>query len=463
MEEYWNKKYSDTTKKFKGGIYNVGPVFVAFNTNVDTIKYVDEKFLKLMDFEHFNYDEKLLEKNKNEIKTIDDFKMGLLSSMKEGKAKEWVINDMITYDYLKTKIKYDKNRIGGQAGIVANLLSNVGVSKIIVYNPKLSIEEAKMYKKNIKMPKFSLSNVHLVKPEDAVNSKNGKINLIFEFQKDMKVKTKNLMFYTARTNRFIISYRPKGRDPIFNNEIENNFNKFLSGVKRSFISGYQLLGKDEQALFKAKTQLSKIKAVNKDMKIHYEFTSEEDMELVNLLAKYVITECDSLGCNERETCILVKGLGNQKLAEDIKYSDYSAVKLYEAAKFIISKTKIKRVHIHNLGYMVCVFKKRYDEPNKMLDALLYSSELVLTKSMNEDIKNIDDVDINLNMKLSFRGLDELRKINKVYLKNKKQEGIFEFDNHFLIVVPMKEGENVKTTVGLGDTVSSIGFIGDLIK
>ena len=97
-----------------------------------------------------------------------------------------------------------------------------------------------------------------------------------------------------------------------------------------------------------------------------------------------------------------------------------------------------------------------------MDALLFSSEIVFLKSMEETRKDIDDLDMNLNYSISKRGIDELNKLERNLGLRKIAGGVFDAGKCYFMIVPMKESENVKTTVGLGDTISSIGFIGDLI-
>ncbi|MCK5322384.1 MAG: hypothetical protein KAJ47_03910, partial [Candidatus Aenigmarchaeota archaeon] len=174
-QKYWKEMYENTTKKFEKKARFIGSVFVAFNTNIDDIKYVDENLIEFLDYKDYS----TKENGKSEIRSVDDFKNGLLASMRDGKAREWIVKDMITYEWLRKKIEYDKRLIGGQAGIVANLLSRIGIGKVIVFNSMLADEEAEMYEKNVVMPIHSLGNIHLVKPKEAVNTKDSKTNLIF--------------------------------------------------------------------------------------------------------------------------------------------------------------------------------------------------------------------------------------------------------------------------------------------
>ncbi|MEA3230041.1 MAG: ADP-dependent glucokinase/phosphofructokinase, partial [archaeon] len=353
-EEFWNKSYFQTSKHFEKNIKNISGIFVAFNTNLDAIKYVDSTLLNFLDIGKF-----AAKDDCREIHKLDDFKTGLLSSMESGKAMEWQIKDSKTYNYLLDNIKFNTHRIGGQAGIVSNVLAHIGMKNIVVFNPGCSEAEADMYDSRISSPKFSGNSLRLIPANDAYSVHDTpKINFIFEFDKGLKIRSGNKTFTVPRKNRFIVSSRPKGRDPFFPEQIlhAHNFSSFFKNIKRVFLSGYQYLSTDKQ-FFMAKIQLAFIRKTNPDMKIHYEFTSEENLKNVARIIKYILPEVDSLGCNERETCILLDAAGKKNLADTIRDSAYSAAELFEGVRFLKNMAGLKRMHVHNIDYMLCLADK----------------------------------------------------------------------------------------------------------
>ena len=454
-EQFWQDRYEKVSDHFERCTKNISGIFVAFNTNMDAIEHVDAKLLKLLKVESFSP-----KSNTYEINSLDDFRTGLIASMKLGKAMEWEIKDIDTYNYLLDNIAYDSQRIGGQAGIVANVLAHLGMRNIIVFNPKLSEAEAEMYDPKVKALKLSGNSVNVMKAKEAYSVNDvPKINLVFEFREGLKVKMKNSSFSVPRMNRFIVSYRPKGREPFFDDKISENFKETLKKIKRAFLSGYQAILTDEQ-FFRAKVQLGLMRKANPDMKMHLEFTSEECQDKVAKIVKYLLPSVDSLGCNERETCIFLRSMGKKDLADNIKNSGYSAKYLLEGIRYIKKKTGLKRVHVHNINYMLCLADKDYASPEKTRDAMQLCVMSAFAKSIRGFIHHAMDLDLSNNIGLNSKGMKQLSLMDR-HQASKISEGIYSCGKNYLVMVPTKIGIHAKATVGLGDTVSSTAFVGDL--
>ncbi len=458
---FWTGQYHSVFKHFEKCTKKISGIFVAFNTNLDAIEHITPSLLKQLEIEKVDSKKNA---DAKDIRSLDDFRTGLIRSMRLGKAMEWVIDDTETYNYLLDSISYDSYRIGGQAGIVANVLAHLGVNDVRVYNPKLSEAEADIYDPKVKA--FTVSetkdSAKLIKANDAFSKDDTpKINMIFEYREGQKIKTKDISFTVPRTNRFIVSYRPKGREPFFDDLYANNLNIVLKGISRAFLSGYQSLSTDAE-FFKAKVQLGLMRNANKKMKIHFEFTSEEDLKKVSKIVKYILPEVDSLGCNERETCILLKAMGQKTLADSIQHSGYAAKELYEGIRFIKGKTGLKRIHAHNINYMLCLADKDYTSPKVTRDALLLCVGSAFAKSVKGFIHHAVDLEIGAGVPVNPEGLRQIDMID-MHLKNRIDVGIYSVGKNYLVAVPTKVGGHAKVTVGLGDTVSSTAFVGDLMS
>ncbi len=455
-KRFWNDRYIKVSDHYEKNIKNISGVFVAFNTNLDAIKYINQDFLNTLNIKDFKP-----ENNIHQIDSLDNLKTGLITSMKLGKAMEWEIEDMDTYSYLIHDIDYDMHRIGGQAGIVANCLTRLGMKDVIVFNPKISEAEADMYDPKVKSIKFSKNSVTIQKAKDTYSKDNTpKINIIFEYKKGIQIKTKTETFQVPRMNRFIVSYRPKGREPFFEEDLAKNMEKHLKKTKRAFLSGYHSLD-TEQQFFKAKVQLGILRKANPNMKMHLEFTSEEDMDKVSKIVKYIIPGVDSVGCNERETCLILGAIGKKDLAEKIKHSGYSAPELFDGIKYIKEKTHIKRIHIHNINYMLCLVEKSYTSPEKTRDAMLFCVLSAFAKSVLGFIHHAVDIDLSNNVRVNIEGMKQLSRMDSI-MHAKVSEGTYDCGKDYLVMIPTKLACHAKATVGLGDVVSSAAFVGDLI-
>ncbi|MBW6451561.1 MAG: hypothetical protein K0B02_02425 [DPANN group archaeon] len=459
-KKFWENEYKNTTHDFEKNIKNTSPVVIGFNTNIDKIKHIDSKFLDFLDLKSFNTPKN----TKSTINSLNDFKNGLIFSMKTGKAAEWVINDKKTYDYLKNNTKFDNSQIGGQVGIIANYLKHIGLKTVIVYNPSLSKEEAKYYEPSVKIPIIENDKLTFKTPKSIDSQNETKMNLIYEFKKDMQINTKNESFKTPRQNRFIVSHRPKKNPPCFDKKIEPHFKELFKNVKRIFLSGANIEPTQKTNYYDTlKKQIISITNLDKDIKIHYEFTSEENPIIIKNIIDKILKHTDSLGCNERELCILLENINKKNIAKYIKEMNYSSPSLISGAMAVAKKLNMKRIHVHNLNYFLCITSKDYGIPPKEIrTALLYSAEAVITRSIKQSLNNINDIEINLKHEISEKGLNEIKNAS-MFLGKDMSEGYVELEDYNINMIPTKLAEHIKTTVGLGDIVSSTAFFGDIVK
>lgn len=147
--EEWERKYLEAYSDVKGSIGNVRGVFVAYNTNIDAIKHIGDKdisrLLRAVDLEEvqrkvFDYP--------RQIDTPSDLLARLVIAMRDGKAAEVPTYTPATHEWLTDNLVFDSAHMGGQAGIISNLLANMGIKNVITYVPALSREQADYFVKS---------------------------------------------------------------------------------------------------------------------------------------------------------------------------------------------------------------------------------------------------------------------------------------------------------------------------
>lgn len=435
--EFWEGKYEESIKRLTTTI-DIPPIIVGFNANIDAIKYIDEKFIEKLPA---NTD------TEQEINDLGDLGRGIRESVTTGRANEWESTNDIIYQKILS-FKYDEKRIGGQAGITTNLLSALGIRNILI-TPHLSKELSKYLHEKTMAPKIKNNRLYFQSVKKSYdNSAITKTNAIFEFKKGL--------LNAPRQNRFILSHRPEGLEPIMSKETEKHIPELVKNIQRIFLSGYANIKMENKKVFNdAKKQIAKIKKENNKLKIHLEYTNIEEDLLRKEVTKNIASNVHSIGMNETETVLLLKTLNEKKLAERIEKEDYSSASMYDGMKLIFKKIKPERLHIHNDGYYLCMTKKNYNTPEKTLNAHCNSALVTGVKAMLGEIKNKNDLKKIKDGYISELGLSELSKIG---LTN----GIIEEKGYYLIGTPNLIPKKVKGTVGLGDAVSSISFITDVL-
>lgn len=136
----WDALYSSAFNKVRENIGRVGgEVLLAYNTNIDAIRYLDSGDLEGGRIEKAGKDEVLRysEELPERITSIGELLGGILWSVKRGKAAELFVESCTVRFYMK-RWGWDELRMGGQVGIMANLLGGVYGVPVIATSPPSS-------------------------------------------------------------------------------------------------------------------------------------------------------------------------------------------------------------------------------------------------------------------------------------------------------------------------------------
>ncbi|PIO00396.1 hypothetical protein COT72_01675 [archaeon CG10_big_fil_rev_8_21_14_0_10_43_11] len=437
IRSFWEKEFNTRLNGLVKKI-DISPVLIGFNANIDAIKYVTPKFVQ-----H-------LPKNKDEethINDVGDLGRGLRQSIKTGKAEEWEVTEDEPYKKILS-FPYDERRIGGQAGIVSRLFATLGIENVFLVQ-QLSKDLADRIKdKHTRSPIVKNNAFKLVSPHNAYQTDAlTKTNCIFEFKKGM--------LGAPRANRFIVSYRPKELKPYLDEHVEAHIADIVKNSTRAFFSGYSWIKYESRKkdFTIARRQIRKMKRANKALKIHLEFTNIEEAWLRKMTLNYIAKSVHSLGMNEVESILILESLGKKKQARHVQDSLFSAQSLYDALLTIKKALNLERVHVHNSGYYLCVFDKTYNTPERVLLAHENASLITGAKAKLGVLKAKKDLLTIRDARIAQQGITALGEVDC-------NQGIREEKHHYLIGVPNKVPSKVASTVGLGDTVSSISFVTD---
>lgn len=172
-------------EKARGGL----SMFTAYNTNVDAIVYLNgETVQRLIDEFGAEAVKRRMEEYPREINEPPlDFVARLVHALKTGKpmAVPPLVNEELQA-WFDSHFKYDVERMGGQAGIIANLLANLDFREVLVYTPPhLAKRQAEMFvkKPNLFYPVVEGGKLVLKHPWEAYRENDPvKVNRIFEFR-----------------------------------------------------------------------------------------------------------------------------------------------------------------------------------------------------------------------------------------------------------------------------------------
>ena len=453
ITDSWNRNYDRIARK-KRNVKNAN-VFVGFNANIDSVVYIDNSFEKILL-------ENGITKIPNnytppeKIETKKEFLEVLLYSVTMSKEMELITSNTKLTSWIEDTFNINENRIGGQAGIMSKFLDSIGC-RVVFSTPKLSDKMANLMPKDILVP----TKDGLVRLNKKAKSKDTKANYIFEYKSGLSILNKK----TAHSDRFILATRPKGIEPRFHEPTTANFLSFFNQIDRAIISGFHAIkAENKQEFEKSHIQIEKIKKANPDLKLHVEDAYITDSRVSEELLDIIVTHIHSLGLNEVELENTLKYMHKTKLSTAMKKNNYSLLDCYVGATSLYKKMKLERLHMHTYNYCLVILSKTYDtSPEKMRDGLLFSILCASAKASYGEVSSIEDIK-KVKNNLNTDGINEIKKIHKELglCDGFLETGICDMGDHFLIAVPTKISNKLKSTVGLGDVVSSSAFVYDIL-
>ncbi|WP_169738674.1 ADP-specific glucokinase [Palaeococcus pacificus] len=449
----WKRLYVDAFERTTNVLPKVRGVLLAYNTNIDAIKYLDKEDLekRVEEVGRENVFE-FIEKPSEKVSSLEELFAGILRSIKYGKAMEWFVENNEVRAYLK-EWGWDELRIGGQAGIMANLLGGVYNIPTIVHVPQNSEIQAKLFVDGpIYVPVFENGELKLFHPKEAIEREEDLIHYIYEFPRGFKV----FDIEAPRENRFIANADDYNARVYMRQEFREHFKRIAERVDLAVISGLQVLKEYypdgttyKDVLSRVESQLNILNRLG--VKSHFEFayTANEVVreDLISMLTKFT-----SVGLNEVELASLMQIIGDDTLAQEVLHADVFAV--IDAMHLLMDETGIERIHFHTYGYYMALTQYSGDE---VRDALLFAALAAAGKAMYGNLEKMIQIRDALSVSTNERAFPLIEALEKEF---GMEDGVIDMTDRQLAFVPTKIVASPKSTVGIGDTISSSAFVGE---
>jgi ADP-dependent phosphofructokinase/glucokinase len=408
----------------------VDNVLLGYNMDVDRVTHVTQEFLDSHALTGCFL--------KEELYDADEFFSGLCHAMTHGGSEVWAGKDLYTalHDW-----DHGEERMGGQSGIMANTLSFFDIEKIVVYCGHLSENQATFFRNtdNIQIPSFKNGIFIFKSPKNACESIEPINHFVFEYKKGHTIDN----HVAKNDDRFIVSCPHEFPDEIFADALDRTY-------EYAVLSGFHLFHKKniKKNIKKSQNHIKAMRARNEEIKIHYEATSMYDPEMRTYLVKKYLPSFDSLGMNGNELTSILDSLGYRR--------NESLHGTYQNLLQVKETLGLTRVHLHDAQYHLSVID-RADDPQRQRDALLFASLTACAKAKGERIPSLK---APMEIALCANGCRKLNELGDAVGGSEFAEtGILEGDDHVLIGVPTTAVERPECTVGLGDTVACLSFVG----
>ena len=174
-----------------------------------------------------------------------------------------------------------------------------------------------------------------------------------------------------------------------------------------------------------------------------------------MIVDNIIPKVDSLGMDETEIANVINVMGYGDLSNTILQNSSIRVEdvLY-ASKILLEKyDNLEIVQIHALYYIMCLCRRNNPLSEEELEKTLdLATILAGTKAKLGKVSTIED--LREGFKIPY---NKHREIFKKVIRDLRENP--EYKDYKIALVPSRLVNNPKSTVGLGDTISSGAFIG----
>lgn len=465
----WKSKYETVPTTLKK-LQELKGVLSVFNANIDAVRYVSvEKF------KHW------IEKSATPIDVIESAEMGnitspasffkgLLHCFEKGIAQEWLISDKDIYAWLMDTIGYDVLQMGGQGGIIANVLSLCEIEKVLVHAASLPKKQSGLFlnRENLLSANEAgeLARAHSIQRSEDTPL----IHWILEFKKGDTLTLGGKTYECPKSNRFIATWDPLN----FRLAICENFTKAINTYEGPLdyclLAGYQML---TEKLKSNETSLSRIQESKKIVQqwrdkhslfVHFEFASTQDIVVRKQLLDEMGSWADSIGLNEQELIDLLEVIGEIDLAQECRENTH-AVPLMKGLLALMKKVGIKRIQLHLFGLYITILQNTNSEVvQKNRDGMMLAATVAASKAGQGSLETEDSLLWAQGSYIGDVSEQELIKLARYLhatygVSNFEETGIAITDQFAIVAVPTIIVENPISLVGMGDTISSLSLVG----
>lgn len=470
LKTAWLENYKSAPAQLEK-MSNIKGLISAFNANVDAVIKVSGKSIEKLITDNNLKVDSIVSTGEKAIRANEDAIRGFLHCFKGGIAEEWLIEEVEVFEWLNKNVGYDKMQMGGQGGIVANVMAVCGVQNVYVHCASAPKEQGQLF---LDLPNLVTTNadgdIQQASKVDRANE-NALIHWIIEFDKGDTITVDGETYTCPKANRFIATYDPLN----FKLHVDENFDKRMSkediNPEYIILSGYQMLHenladgtKGADRIDLSKKMIANWRKSSPNNLLHLEVASTQDKVVRKHLIDSLVESVDSLGFNERELIDILEVIGEDELAAKCEENTNSS-NLFEGMLKIYEYTKCSRMQLHMFGLYVTLQEKGFKvNPLKNRNGMQLAATVAAAKAGTGAIDAKDVLLWAKDHKVSDVGLNELQSLSetvKMHLGENDllSTGIFENNELEVIAVPTILIEKPVTLVGMGDTISSVSLVG----
>ncbi|ELZ25417.1 ADP-dependent glucokinase/phosphofructokinase [Natrinema limicola] len=433
------------------------PVFIAYNANVDAIVRVDEKLESFLE----RPADPGADVPPSPLASKRELAAAIAHTMAAGQSDEIAMTDEFATS-LESELPPDSQQIGGQAGIMTNLLTALGTAPI-TYTYLLSERQVSMFEhpETIRYPTVEDSQVSYVPLPEAVNTDRTKINWVFEFREGDE------FFDVTATEdtRFIAASRPPEFD-LTAGDLDKTIDQVGEDVDGALLAGYHNLTPDhvkdgyEETHRHAREVIRRLRSGG-DVDVHIEYAVTHDDDLRASMYEWILPAANVVGADTHELTMLHDdanlGVVADPPSEATPFEPDEILEHYRMLEAVREGLGVDCVQLHAMEYHLAVMESSHS-PEAVRRGLEFAAVNAAAKAARGTITSPDDLETGLAYEPSAMGREAIELLAE-HIDEPAEDGILETPT--VAACPNRVVDEPAGTVGIGDIVSSSSFILEL--
>ena len=435
-------------------------ILCGYNVNIDSVYSISgDEVSDLLSSQDMGEITAKIKTPPNMVNSVCDFVAGLVLCMQNGIGAEWLIHDKSVFNILKSRF-FDRSiiRMGGNAGIMANVMSEMGADLVVP---------------NVVMPSgtqvslFSKKSIMLPHSEKAISEcPDELVHFVFDFKKGETFLLDDTTVTVPRENRFIATYDSANIELAVNPDFENYALDHINEIDGVLLSGFHMLmdaypdgSTYVEKLNRAVEQVKGWRKLNNRLRIHAEFghflNSDIGYSVFSKLAQHV----DCIGMNEDELAMLSGDHGVP--AKCILQMD--ACSIIDATIRCASEFGVKRMIIHTREFVLSVCESNISDPTVELEAMEFGVKCAAAFAATGKLESRKFIEAEAStLYESAFGKGQVQEVLEYICGKQYGSGVVgDYKGYMIAILPTILCENPIATVGLGDTFSSATFLREL--
>lgn len=433
------------------------PVFVAYNANIDAVVRVDtdlESFLERPDEPGTGPPPTVLASKR-------DLATAITHTMTAGRGDEVAMTHELATT-LESEFEPDGQQMGGQAGIMTNLLTSLGAAPI-TYTYLVSERQRSMFDRagSVRYPLVENGQVRYVPLSEVENTDRTKINWVFEFRRGDEL----FGVRAVEDTRFIAASRPPEFDLIAG-ELDETIDQVGEDVEGALLAGYHNLTPDNieesyEATHRHGREFIRRLRSSGDVTVHIEYAVTHDEELRESMYEWILPEANVIGADTHEIGILFEeadlAISDPVPREDTPFDEHEILTHYRMLRGLRDDLGVNCIRLHAMEYHLAVMDS-YLSPHAVRRGLEFAAVNAATKASRGEINKPADLSTGLEFAPSSAGRRAIERL-AAELDEPTTDGTLATPN--VVACPNRVVRDPARTVGIGDIVSASSFVLEL--